>query len=125
MTSFPSFVESTMVCQNFFKFKFVYLLLLSFQYSLSAADGPGPVTSDLNPVVLFPGLAGSRLEVKADKAYSCRDQNEMGKYQTLWVSIGYLLPSSFDCFLDRFKLFHVEGSDYPQPNEGIHVRAAH
>ncbi|XP_074601769.1 phosphatidylcholine-sterol acyltransferase-like [Brevipalpus obovatus] len=113
---------------HYFKFKLIYFFTLSFQYTLSYADGPGPVgpvITDLNPVVLFPGLGGSRLEVRAEKPYSCFDRRKMTKYHSLWLNIGYLLPTSFDCFFDRIRLVHLEGSDYPQPLEGIHVRASH
>lgn len=113
---------------SFFKFKFIYFSILSLLFVLSIAQEPGPVGPVVigpNPVVLFPGLGGSRLEVKSEKGYSCRHQHEMDKYEPLWLNLGYMLPGSFDCFMDRIKLAYPEGGEYPEPLEGIHVRVPH
>ncbi|XP_074603995.1 lysosomal phospholipase A and acyltransferase-like [Brevipalpus obovatus] len=49
----------------------------------------------------------------------------MDKYEPLWLNLGYMLPGSFDCFMDRIKLAYPEGSEHPKPLEGIHVRVPH
>lgn len=78
------------------------------------------IASHLSPVVLIPGLLGSRLQAKTDKTTRvnifCSKQSD---WQDLWLSIRQLLPIAVDCWLDNARLEYDPSSGFSRSPVGI------
>lgn len=80
--------------------------------------------SELDPVILLPGLGGSVLEAKLDKedtpAWYCF--KKWDKFFRLWLSLPELLVQ--DCWFDNLKVeYNASSNDYYNP-QGVETRAA-
>lgn len=84
------------------------------------ADGRQDIAGHLSPVVLIPGLLGSRLQAKTDKANRvnvfCSKQSD---WQDVWLSIRQLLPIAVDCWLDNARLEYDPASGFSRSPAGV------
>lgn len=79
--------------------------------------------SNLSPVILVPGLLGSRLQSKVDKPNRvnvfCSKQSD---WQDMWLSLRKMLPIAVDCWLDNVKLEYNKLTGYSKLPDGIEAR---
>lgn len=76
--------------------------------------------SDLNPVLIFPGLGGSQLEAKLFNDTCCRKAGP--DFFLQWLNLGYLTPVTFECLIDVLKLVRDDQNHLVQnPNSTIQV----
>lgn len=79
----------------------------------------------LSPVILIPGLLGSRLQAKTNKINRvnifCSKQSD---WQDMWLSIRQLLPLAVDCWLDNVRLEYNPATGWSKQPKGIEVRVA-
>lgn len=77
----------------------------------------------LSPVILVPGLLGSRLQAKTNKITKvnifCSTQTD---WQDMWLSIRQLLPVAIDCWLDNVRLEYDPETGWTKQPKGIEIR---
>lgn len=77
----------------------------------------------LSPVILVPGLLGSRLQAKTNKINRvnifCGKQSN---WQDMWLSIRQLLPLAVDCWLDNVRLEYNPATGWSKQPKGIEAR---
>lgn len=77
----------------------------------------------LSPVILVPGLLGSRLQARTKKITKvnifCSKQSD---WQDMWLSIRQLLPVAVDCWLDNVRLEYNPETGWTKQPKGIQVR---
>lgn len=87
---------------------------------LTSAERPRP------PLVLVPGLTGSALEVKLEKAHMphwlCKGHTHEGWMQ-VWVDPTAMLPAEIDCTIARLTLTYDAESDSYHNLPGVELRA--
>lgn len=78
----------------------------------------------LSPVILVPGLLGSRLQAKLNKTHRvnilCTKRSE--KWQDMWLSVKNFIPLLVDCWLDNARLVLDDSSGFTKSPSGIQVR---
>lgn len=83
----------------------------------------GRMAKHLSPVILVPGLLGSRLQVRTDKTNRvnifCSKQSD---WQDAWLSIKNLLPIVVDCWLDNVKLELDPNTGFTKSPKGVQSR---
>lgn len=81
------------------------------------------LTDRLSPVVLVPGLLGSRLQARTDKTRRvnifCSKQSD---WQDMWLSLRQLLPLAVDCWLDNVHLDLNLKTGYTRAPPGVQTR---
>lgn len=89
------------------------------------ADGEKLDASELSPVILIPGLMGSRLQDKLDKEsgvhWFC--QLESDWQDGFWLEVDNLLPLISDCWLDNMRLEYDSETGFAKCPLGVQVRA--
>lgn len=77
----------------------------------------------LNPIVLIPGITGSRLEARLNKKdgvnFLCRKSKD---WYDIWFSLKMLLPLSFDCWLDNIVLNYNATNSKTYNQMGVEIR---
>lgn len=77
----------------------------------------------LSPVVLIPGLLGSRLQAKTYKTNRVNIFcGKKGDWQEMWLSIRLLLPIAVDCWLDNVRREYDPNTGYTKQPKGVEVR---
>lgn len=80
----------------------------------------------LSPVILIPGLLGSRLQDKLNKTNKvnifCRKQSDW--QDGFWLAIRNFLPFVIDCWLDNARLEYDPSTGFAKSPPGVQVRAA-
>lgn len=78
----------------------------------------------LSPVILIPGLAGSRMEVKVSRNYSsgflCKKR--VG-WTNAWLSVNDFLPISVNCWLQMMSMSIDPQTGYAQNVDGVSSRS--
>ena len=77
----------------------------------------------LSPVVLVPGLAGSRLQARFKKQYRvnifCPKQSD---WQEFWLSLKWFLPIAIDCWIDNARLVYDPNTGFAAEPPGVESR---
>lgn len=77
----------------------------------------------LSPVVLVPGLAGSRLQARVMKKYKvniiCKKQHD---WQEMWLSLTSFLPVAIDCWIDNARLEYDPTTGFVRDPPGVESR---
>lgn len=80
----------------------------------------------LSPVILIPGLLGSRMQDKLNKTNQvnifCRTQSDW--QDGFWLAITNFLPFVIDCWLDNARLVYDPSTGFAKSPPGVQVRAA-
>lgn len=84
------------------------------------------VGRNLSPVILVPGLLGSRLRVRIDKTYRVNIlcPKRTASWQHMWLSLKSLLPFLVDCWLDNARLEIDTSNGLAKSPKGIEVQVA-
>lgn len=92
----------------------------SYLDQLNKADVKGR-----KPVIIVPGLAGSQLEAKLDKAAIVQPwcAKFTGFWYSLWLNPIELLPGFLDCFIDNTQLVYDNQTRRTHNKPGVRVRA--
>jgi len=78
---------------------------------------------DLKPIVLVPGILGSRLYAKLNKTTSKNSYCYLkSDWFLLWLNLPEILPRIVNCWVDNIRLFHTGKNQY-ENNEGVKVEA--
>lgn len=83
------------------------------------------LVSKLSPVILVPGLLGSRLQgrTSAEKKFRvnvfCSKNTD---WKDMWLSLRQLLPLAVDCWLDSVRLEYNPQTGYTKQPQGVEVR---
>ncbi|KAJ5069016.1 lecithin-cholesterol acyltransferase-related [Anaeramoeba ignava] len=81
------------------------------------------VQEHLDPVVIIPGLGGTKLDIKLDNAKSdywwCRTNAD---WYRIWVSASEMLPEVVDCFAERLSIVYDEQTNTWSDPEGVAVK---
>ena len=81
-------------------------------------------SNDLFPVILIPGLLGSRLEVKLNRTstvnWLCKRHTD--GFEPIWATASSILPLFVDCLVDNMKLFYDPLTGHAKPREGVIIR---
>lgn len=95
---------------------------LGFKQAMS--DYKGLLESDLSPVILVPGLLGSRLQARLDKPNRvnvlCRKQSS--SWQEMWLSVKNFLPLLVDCWFDNARMVPDLETGFTKNAPGVVVR---
>lgn len=77
----------------------------------------------LSPVVLVPGLAGSRLQARFQKAQRvnimCPKQSD---WQDVWLALRWFLPVAIDCWIDNARLVYDPTTGFAREPAGVESR---
>lgn len=77
----------------------------------------------LSPVVLIPGLAGSRMQARVDKEkrvnFLCDKQSD---WKDIWLSVNQLLPFVMNCWLDNVRLVIDPKTGQTDNAPGVDIR---
>jgi len=78
----------------------------------------------LKPVVIVPGIGGSRLEAKLERNttthYWC--YRKTANWFTLWLNVEELLPLAKDCWVDNIRLVHNPSTNEMENAPGVSTR---
>jgi pimeloyl-ACP methyl ester carboxylesterase len=81
------------------------------------------VSALLSPVILVPGLAGSRLQARVYKSSRvnmiCKKQHD---WQEMWLSLRSFLPFAIDCWIDNVRLEFDPATGLARPPDGVETR---
>uniref|UniRef100_A0A6G1S892 Group XV phospholipase A2 n=1 Tax=Aceria tosichella TaxID=561515 RepID=A0A6G1S892_9ACAR len=81
------------------------------------------ISALLSPVILVPGLAGSRLQARISKTNRvniiCKKQHD---WQELWLSVRSFLPIAIDCWIDNVRLEFDMVSGFTKEPAGVESR---
>mgnify|MGYP003729628389 CR=1 FL=1 len=81
------------------------------------------IAGHLSPVILVPGLLGSRLQVKTDKLTNvnifCSKQAD---WKDVWLSLRMLLPLAVDCWIDNVRLEFDPATGFTKEPPGVESR---
>lgn len=81
------------------------------------------IGAKLSPVVLVPGLLGSRLQARVNKEHRvnifCSKETD---WQDLWLSLRAFLPWAVDCWLDNARLEFDPETGFTKEPEGVESR---
>lgn len=79
----------------------------------------------LSPVILVPGLLGSRLQARTNKQSGvnilCSKKSD---WKDVWLSVRLLLPVVIDCWLDNVRLEYDPSTGFTKPPVGVETRVA-
>lgn len=94
-----------------------------FKEMIERSDGK--LAAYLSPVILIPGLLGSRLQAKIDKTdrVNILCSKEHG-WQEMWLSVRQLLPIVVDCWLDNVRLVVDPRTGKPRSPPGVRTRVS-
>lgn len=77
----------------------------------------------LHPIILLPGLGGSRIEARFNKTYApnilCQRKSN---WYTIWISPFEVLPGYVECFRDNFRRVLNESTGMTRNNDGVETR---
>lgn len=83
------------------------------------------IEPDLSPIILIPGLLGSRLQARLDKPNRvnvlCRKQSG-SRWQEMWLSVKNFLPLLVDCWFDNARMVPDPSTGFTQSSPGVTVR---
>lgn len=83
------------------------------------------IGDSLSPVILIPGLLGSRLQARTDKSKKvnifCSKHSD---WQDLWLSVKRLLPLAIDCWVDNIRLEYNPVTGFTKSPKGVESRVA-
>lgn len=78
----------------------------------------------LSPVILVPGLLGSRLQARYSKTYKvnifCTKQQ--ADWSDMWLSLRLMLPLAVDCWLDNVRLEFDPSTGFTRAPKGVEAR---
>lgn len=81
------------------------------------------IGAKLSPVVLVPGLLGSRLQARTSKLRRvnifCSKHTD---WQDVWLSLRAFLPWAVDCWLDNARLVYDPQTGFARQPEGVEAR---
>lgn len=103
--------------------KQVEQLMASDSWRDLAANHSNQLAGHLSPVVLVPGLLGSRLQARTSKMRRvnvfCSKQSE---WHDMWLSLRQLLPLAVDCWLDNVRLEYDAHTGWTRQPLGVEAR---
>ena len=77
----------------------------------------------LSPVVLVPGLLGSRLQARVEKASRVNIFcSKSSNWTDMWLSLRLFLPFAVDCWLDNVRLEFDPATGFARPPVGVKAR---
>ena len=84
-------------------------------------------SAKLKPIVIVPGMGGSRIEAKLDRNetshYWC--YRKTAEWFTLWLNIEELLPMARECWIDNIQLVYNPLTDDMENAPGVETRVPH
>lgn len=79
-----------------------------------------------HPIILFPGLAASKIEARLNKTkiprFLC---NKRSDWYTIWITPSELIPYFIDCFKDNFVRIFDEKTGRTSNSPGVETRVPH
>lgn len=99
-------------------------LIADSRYKKAVEANKKWLSKQLSPVILIPGLLGSRLQAQIDKKHRvnilCRKNTK--NWQDMWLSVKSFLPFLVDCWLDNARLEFDPSSGFTKNPQGVRVR---
>lgn len=97
-----------------------------FQEAIRSVEG-NKIARYLSPVILVPGLAGSRLQahVEASKPKVNIICSRQAGWQDVWLSLRSFLPVAIDCWIDNVRMEYDPESGFTREAPGVKSRVAH
>ena len=118
---------------HFFTLFFALLLSISASSSLPWFDSHSSDKDDENniqperkviyPIVLIPGLSGSKIEAKLNKSETVsRVCAKKSDWFLIWFSLTEVSPVAIQCFFDNFRLVFNETTNRTEDAPGVETR---
>ena len=77
------------------------------------------------PVVIVPGILGSKLMARLNKPKSLRLCEKQSDWFTLWLDAKLLFPDAVNCWIDNMRLVYNSSSSTVANSPGVEIKVSH
>lgn len=98
-------------------------MLHDHRFRLAIGRSHDKLAAHLSPVILVPGLLGSRLQARVSKSHRVNIFcTKHSGWQDMWLSLRMFLPLAIDCWLDNVRMDFDPATGFTRPPAGVESR---